>query len=170
MALSVARHYGRGLYLAQKIVTWERQWLEHEEIEEGRQGCFAKTRSWFDDEGVQLAVRDWISGAGDKITAYGLAKAVGDYLDSRRAVNFVEESISQDPKGSSRVRARTARRWLHKLGLQYTKVHKNVFIDGHERKDVVDYRQNVFIPRWKELQRRMVVFKEDGTWELPTGK
>ena len=33
-------------------------------IEEGKRGCFSKIRSWLNDEGVQLAVRKWISGSG----------------------------------------------------------------------------------------------------------
>ena len=34
------------------------------------------------------------------------------------------------------------------MGLRYGKLGKGVFVDGHERKDVVDYRQNEFCPRW----------------------
>jgi hypothetical protein len=61
----VARCFGRGLYFARKIVEWERQWIRTNKIEEGRQGCFQKTSSWFGDEGVQLAVREWLAGAGE---------------------------------------------------------------------------------------------------------
>jgi hypothetical protein len=58
MATSVARVHGRGLYFARKIIAWERSWLNSREIEEGRRGCYTKTRSWLNDEGVQLAVRE----------------------------------------------------------------------------------------------------------------
>ena len=71
--------------------------------------------------------------------------------------------------GGNRIRARTARRWLKRLGLKYGTVTKGVYFDGHERADVVEYRDQVFIPRWKELQRRFVVFQEDGSWEMPKG-
>jgi hypothetical protein len=46
-------------------VEWERTWIQERTISEGKQGCFAKTFSWFNDEGVQLAVREWCAGAGD---------------------------------------------------------------------------------------------------------
>jgi hypothetical protein len=124
-----------------------------------------------------------------------LAKVVGDYLDSRRAGDAVgaclaaaeegldhetsgdlekeSESTDSNPKStvpkSNRIRARTARRWLEKLGFKYGTVRKGVYIDGHERPDVVSYRKDVFIPKWKEIERRLVIFKEDGTWELPAG-
>jgi hypothetical protein len=48
-------------------------------------------------------------------------------------------------------------------------VKKGVYIDGHEKEEVVIYRETVFLPRWKELERHMVIFHEDGSWELPSG-
>jgi hypothetical protein len=29
---------------------------------------------------------------------------------------------------------------------------KGMYSDGHEREDVVNYRQNVFLPQWRELE------------------
>lgn len=63
------------------------------------EGCFAKTRPWFNDEGVLLAAREWISGAGEHVTAYGLAKAVGNYLDSQRATIAVRDCVQVGPGG-----------------------------------------------------------------------
>jgi len=103
------------------------------------------------------------------ITAYGLAKAVGVYLDSQRATRAVLECFETGP-GGNRIRGRTACRWLKQLGLKYGTVTKGVYVDSHERPDMVEYWQTVFIPRWKELQQRFVVFKEDGTWEMPKDK
>src|ERR1700684_170112 len=49
-------------------------------------------------------------------------------------------------------------------------------LDGHEREDVVRYRQDVFLPKMKELDLYCTHYdeKEDGTWEaippdLPAG-
>lgn len=166
MSFNVARCFGKGVYFARKIATWELLFLNAEKIEEGKRGCFAKTRFWFNDEGVLLAAREWLSGAGEHITAYGLAKAVREYLDSRPATAAVHDTFGL---GGNRIRARTACRWLSNLGLGYNTIHKNVYVDGHKREDVVEYMQKVFIPCWQELQRRRVVFKEDGSWEMPAG-
>src|SRR5690606_4251716 len=70
----------------------------------------------------------------------------------------------------TRIRARTARRFLHKMGFSFKTVTKNVYIDGHECSDVVEYRENVFLPKWKEFSRRFVIFNENGLgeWEFPT--
>lgn len=69
LAMTVARCFHRGKYFAEKIVSWERTWILSREIEKGRQGCFQKTKSWFNDEGVMLAVREWIAGAGEGNTS-----------------------------------------------------------------------------------------------------
>ena len=106
----------------------------------------------------------------DQITAHGLAKAVRDYLDSKKAANTVGKILQFGP-GENRIRARTARRWLNQLGLVYGRYRQGVYVDGHEREDVVLYRNEVFLPRWKLLQRRMVIFQEDDsgtvTWSAP---
>lgn len=102
---------------------------------------------------------------------------MGDYLGSKTATSTVEnileqEAISADnstqqlPPGI-RIKVRTAQKWLKRLGLHYHTVSKNVYIDGHERQDVVEYRQKHFLPTWASLGRRMVIFAENGSWTMP---
>ncbi|KIJ32776.1 hypothetical protein M422DRAFT_184091, partial [Sphaerobolus stellatus SS14] len=43
---------------------------------------------------------------------------------------------------------RTTQWWLHKEGFKYTAHKKALYFDGHEREDVIAYRQSVFIPCW----------------------
>jgi len=54
---------------------------------------------------------------------------------------------------------RTARRWLVKLGWTRTVLRKGVYMDGHERADVVEYREKVFLPKMKEFERRMAKYE-----------
>ena len=68
LAHIVARCFNRGWYFSRKVVSWELTWLSQRYIPEGKQGCFGKSQSWFEDEGVQLAVREWISGAGESLS------------------------------------------------------------------------------------------------------
>lgn len=65
------------------------------------------------------------------------------------------------------IRARTARHWLKKLGFDWEESKKGVYIDGHERQDVVDYRDNVFLPKFFELLPKMVSWDEDGNMSIP---
>ena len=65
MAINVSRCFNRGNYFAKKLVTWERNWIGERYIPNGKQGCFVKSKSWFNDEGVVLAAREYLSGAGE---------------------------------------------------------------------------------------------------------
>ena len=112
IALYIARSHSRGLYFAHKTIAWKCSWLSSQEIEEGRKGCYLKTKSWLNNEGVQLAVREWLAGAREgKLTGYGLTKAVGKHLDSRRAEQALGKCFGP---GGNRIYACTARRWMKK--------------------------------------------------------
>ena len=69
---------------------------------------------------------------------------------------------------SKPVTLRTAQTWLNAMGYQYGKTPRGMYVDGHERKDVVDYRQHVFLPLWAELEKRMAL--EPETTRLPSGE
>lgn len=57
---------------------------------------------------------------------------------------------------------RTATRWLKTLGWKLTVLRKGSLrrMKGHDRLDVIDYRDRVFLPRIAEYERRMVHFEE----------
>lgn len=112
------------------------------------------------------------------ITAHGLSKAIGEYLQSERAVDVLgnllqgnSETVGEDesvqPARSLAIRSRTARRWLHRLGFQWKSARKGVFVDGHERADVVSYRQNWFIPEFEKLRPLLVWWDNDGNIQIP---
>ena len=66
LSLHASRGFGKGVYFARKLVEWEGTWIRERKISEGKRGCTAKISSWFNDEGVQMAVREWCAGAGDR--------------------------------------------------------------------------------------------------------
>ena len=51
---------------------------------------------------------------------------------------------------------RTARQWLIKLGWQHTMLKKGVYMDGHERPDVVEYWLKTFLPLMALHEKKMV--------------
>lgn len=59
----------------------------------------------------------------------------------------------------------TAKRWMKKLEYRWVKRHRGLYFDGHERPDVVDYRQNRFLPTWFSLWPSMQKFDKDGNEE-----
>ena len=53
------------------------------------------------------------------------------------------------------ITASTAVAWLKKLGFEWKEVRKGVYIDRHQKPEVVFYRQQCFLPQWKEFEKRM---------------
>ena len=114
--------------------------------------------------------------------------AVSQYLQSNQVVEVVEELLSTDDsetgldaggqsqddttKVSSRanplkIRARTARRWLAKLGFEWKEYKKGIYKDGHERSDVVAYRNSEFLPQFQSIRHLLVTFDDHGNMILP---
>eukprot|EP00733_Pompholyxophrys_punicea_P001068 Pompholyxophrys_punicea_v1_NODE_455_length_1916_cov_39.531435.p1 type:complete len:516 gc:universal NODE_455_length_1916_cov_39.531435:246-1793(+) len=56
----------------------------------------------------------------------------------------------------------TALNYVNRLGFTSTVIGKTTFIDGHAREDVVNYRQNIFLPTIRELEKRARLWTEDG--------
>jgi len=57
---------------------------------------------------------------------------------------------------------RTAHQWLLQLGWSRTVLHKGVYMDSHECKDVVKYQETVFLPKMKEFEQRMAQYEGPG--------
>jgi hypothetical protein len=53
----------------------------------------------------------------------------------------------------------TARRWLHREGFQYMEHKKALYFDGHDRPDVVSYRQKEFLPAMEKYRERLLGYK-----------
>jgi hypothetical protein len=117
------------------------------------------------------------------LTSYKLSRFICDYINEHRpdirdlynsadAVQDVINSSRETPKTKHRVvTSRTARNWLKKLGYSWKDVTKDVFVDGHERDDVVRYRKE-FLDTMDSLLPFIVEFNEDGTMkekEYPIG-
>ena len=65
---------------------------------------------------------------------------------------------------------KTACRYLHALGYRYQYTPKGQYVDGHEREDVVSYRKNVFLVKWKRFMGRMATWDKDLKENLPSGE
>ena len=57
----------------------------------------------------------------------------------------------------SKVHTETARRWLYNLGFGRVHHQKGVYFDGHDRSDVVQYR-NDFLATMKELDKKSITY------------
>ena len=102
-------------------------------------------------------MEQYISGAGKHANSEGLAQAVTDYWNS------LEDSES--PALADRGLApRTARERFRRMGYCWVDLKKEVYKDGHERPDVVAYRQDtvLVVQLWKETVAASLVYGVQG--------
>ena len=61
--------------------------------------------------------------------------------------------------GGEKISEVTARRWLAKLGYELKEAKKGIYVDGHEREDVVTYQQE-FLRKFAENERYITKLHE----------
>jgi hypothetical protein len=50
---------------------------------------------------------------------------------------------------------------MKRMDYRWVQDHRGQYVDGHEREDVVDYRQNIFLKRWAEEEGKMRSWGKD---------
>ena len=87
---------------------------------------------------------------------------------SRRSIEILGLYGENDnTQSGTTISTRTAARWLAKLGWEYDRDKKG-YVDGHEREDVVAYRNNVFLPKMTAFEPELSEFNESGAISKPT--
>ncbi|KAF9254123.1 hypothetical protein L218DRAFT_1055222, partial [Marasmius fiardii PR-910] len=119
-----------------------------EQLPSEKRGGLHTSQTLLSDENTRKACRDWLSGQKvGTVTPKAFQQAL---------INNIFPQLNIDKSLS----IRTAHHWLIRLGWRLTQLWKGVYMDGHEREDVVKYRNEVFLPIMVEYERRMA------WWEL----
>jgi hypothetical protein len=50
---------------------------------------------------------------------------------------------------------------MHAMQYQYGKAPNGMYVDGHKFQDVVDYRQEVFLPFWASIEDHMMTWTRE---------
>ena len=150
-SVEIARqwHEGPGNWFAHRVRALARHYQAFEKLPVEKRGGKKNTRSWLHDEAVQNQTRDWLtSQETGKVTPRRLQQALNEVI--LPDLNIILKSPLSE---------RTSRRWLIKLGWRRTVVRKGVYMDGHEREDVVKYRNEIFLPAMEKFEARMAKFE-----------
>ena len=130
-----------------QALAWHYQFFE--QLPKERRGGFKNSRSILKSETVRNAAHAWLFQQGKgKVTPIKFKHGLS---------NIILPSLGIFP--SKPLCERTARRWLVKLGWQCTTIKKGVYLDGHERPDVVKYCQEDFLPQMLEYEHRMACYE-----------
>ena len=122
-------------------------WIKNGSLPISTHGCHQKTKSFIDDEDIINCSLTYIRANGGKT-------APQDYK------KFVETKIFPQITVNKSISTKTARIWLHKLGLTPQSRKKGIYFDGHEREDVIQYRQQ-FLKTMEKYEKLMPTFIGD---------
>ncbi|THU87050.1 hypothetical protein K435DRAFT_682354, partial [Dendrothele bispora CBS 962.96] len=146
-----AWHNNEGKWFARRIRDLARHYQVFEQLPKEHRGGSRVNRSWLHREEVRSKISEYLRNLPTgKVTPRILCHHINTIL-------FPELGI----KPKSPISIRTARRWLINLGWTYTVVKKGVYMDGHERADVVQYRHETFLPLMKKYEERMACYELD---------
>jgi len=144
-------HEKDGTHFARKVRSLARHYQLFEQLPREKRGGARKGRTLLLDETLKSTARNWLSSQRTgEVTPRRFQHALnGQILPSLNIA--LKKPLCE----------RTARRWLIKLGWRMTRIRKGVYLDGHEREDVVKYRNEEFLPRMKEFEARMSHYIQD---------
>lgn len=121
------------------IREWKYSFIENGgSFPESQQGKYIR-------EGILWQNEELNEAASDYVRANAVVKGKPN-LTAISFCHWVNESLLPnsilEPGYPRHVSVQTARTWLHELGFQVLDKKKGVYIDGHERPDVVEHRQH----------------------------
>ncbi|THU76463.1 hypothetical protein K435DRAFT_704834 [Dendrothele bispora CBS 962.96] len=149
--IAKAWHDGEGNWFARRVRDLARYYQTFEHLPAEQRGGMRMNRSWLHREEVKDAALEYLNNLPTgKVTPCIFCRHINGTLFPTLGI-----------KPKNPVSLRTARRWLIKLGWSYSLVKKGVYMDGHERSDVVRYRQDKFLPAMLEFERCMTKYVWD---------
>ena len=167
-SLTLAYSVEKGVKYARQLRRWVRHWkIYRVGIPKPKINNHARRHTLFEDEEVMTAVREYLNNNGWQSTLQGVVQAVEDVTGSRRSTEIMGLQEVNSDTSSTTISPRTAARWLAKIGWVYDRDGKG-YVDGHEREDVVAYRNNVFLPKMASFEPELSKFDENGAISKPS--
>lgn len=142
-SLAIARRMGKGPYFARQIRNNERYLSQHHCLPPHKGGAYRGHATLLDNEAVVHAVHRYLASQSlGTITPRNLCHHVNNVILPALDLIGDEMNISE----------RTLINWLKKLGYLCKDVQKGMYIDGHERPDVIEAREK-FLRRMEHYER-----------------
>ncbi|KIM81105.1 hypothetical protein PILCRDRAFT_89356 [Piloderma croceum F 1598] len=158
------------------VRSWVRIWIKERKLPVASQGRHMKVFTLLSDPGVCAELRSYVRSNKWAMNPEKLAAFSKNQMVPAVAEKYVRQiTVFEIPQGLSKylelelfpriqlkvrkgVSLRTARRWLHCKDFKYTEHKKSLYFDRPERPDVVEYRQDVFLPEMAEHRKRLVEY------------
>ncbi|KAG2046831.1 hypothetical protein BDR06DRAFT_992017 [Suillus hirtellus] len=84
-----------------------------------------------------------------------LANEIHEHLQSIGAYYLDREEVKMRLKLKKTISLSTAKHWMKLMDYCWVRNHRGQYVDGHERDNVVDYHQNIFLRKWAAEEGKM---------------
>ena len=141
-------------------------------------GCSRRLRSWGKDfirDRTMLPHHNHTnSGCGSLLDDIDFVEellvhitSAGMHVSAQAIVDFVKKpEVAQRYRILKPITLDTAREWMSKLNFKWRQAPKGTYLDGHERPDVVRYRQDVYLPTLAKCEPAIRVWDKDNLGRL----
>jgi hypothetical protein len=149
LTLARVHHKGAGAWFARQIRSLARFYQRFPQLPPELRGGSRRGTTHLGDLDAQQAARKWLDQQKlGEVTPTTFRSALNQEILPYLNIQLRKPLCD-----------RTARRWLVKLGYRRIELRKGLYVDGHDRADVVEYRDKVFLPKMCEYERRMTHYK-----------
>jgi len=156
---------GDGKTLARKIRALFFYYHTYGSLPIETRGGKQKNRSYLDNKDVFRAYRTWLlaqklatvmlNGFRHALNVQIMPRLLASAKKSKKPLlgktTGTRNKAGKKPKEWKPLSKTATYKWLNRLGFYATKEKKGVYIDGHEREDVIKYCQKEFLPKIKQL-------------------
>ena len=140
---TIAISIGKGKYQARLIRTWTQNFVIYRSIPTSMRGKHQKIKSLLGDEDIYQMITEYLWSIRCNITVNKFKKYIEQEVFSSVGIEN-KKSISNT----------TVRTWLKHFGWTFRTGAKDIYYDGHERPDVLKYRQE-FLAEMIQLEQWM---------------
>ena len=159
------------------IRQWGNDWMKNQELPLSEQGCHVKVSSLLDNPDISNGILSYLRSNKWATHPKKLAAFHNNELLPAEAEKYIKHIVDQEmPRAMKRhlelelfprirmkigkgISVSTARRWMFCHGFHYMQYKKALYFDGHERPDIVHYRQNIFLPAMEKYRSRLVEYE-----------
>jgi hypothetical protein len=152
-SLETAHDHERGPHHARLLREWTHAFIvNRKDLPQNVYGTWKA--SMLDDEDLAQAIHLHL-------------QSLGPWIRAQDVVDFIKlpETMAQF-RLKKPISLATAHWWMKRLGYRWMTNPSGQYVDGHERKDVVDYCQKTFLPWWMSIEERTRKWTEDRKEEV----
>jgi hypothetical protein len=156
---------------------WVRAWVVNRDLPTSKRGQHVKAFSLLSDPAIAAELRSYVRSNKWSMNPEKLAEFSRNNMVNAASEKYLRNVVNNEmPQGLKKylevelfprvhlkvgkgISLRTARRWLRQEGFRFLEHKKALYYDGHERPDVVHYRQNIFLPQMEKYRPRLVEYQ-----------